>query len=151
MSTFCERPTGKIDYGTPAIVFDPLNEEFGFQTDVCALPENAKCTRYFTPEEDGLKQVWSGMCWMNPPYGKQIGAWVEKAYDSACEGSATVVCLLPARTNCEWWKFCLSGEIRFIRKKLKFDGAIGVSMFPSVVVIFHAHLDPGEIMKVWRP
>ncbi len=52
---------------TPQAFFDALDAEFGFTLDVCALPENAKCERYFTPEADGLKQEWRGVCWMNPP------------------------------------------------------------------------------------
>lgn len=68
---------------TPQSFFDALNEEFGFETDVCALPENAKCARYFTPEDNGLAQTWTGVCWCNPPYGREIGKWVQKAAMSA--------------------------------------------------------------------
>ena len=76
---------------TPQGVFDKLNTEFGFTLDVCATPENAKCKRFFTKDTDGLKQTWSEQCWMNPPYGREIGAWVKKAYESNC----FVVGLLP--------------------------------------------------------
>lgn len=47
---------------TPQDFFDKLNAEFGFDCDVCAIPENAKCEKYYTPEEDGLKQEWTGVC-----------------------------------------------------------------------------------------
>jgi len=151
MSRFCEPVAIRTDYETPTCIFGPLNDEFKFHTDVCANSHNAKCQHYFAPRQDGLKQHWSGMCWMNPPYGKSIGEWIEKAYDSACSGDATVVCLLPVRSNCEWWKFCIAGEIRFIRKKIKFVGAPSVSMFPNAIVIFHAYLDPGNITSIWRP
>ena len=70
-------------WATPQDLFNELNAEFDFDVDVCALPENAKCKRYFTPEMDGLKQDWIGCCWCNPPYGREIGKWVEKAYNSA--------------------------------------------------------------------
>ena len=63
-------------WATPWDFFNKLDAEFGFTLDVCALHENAKCSRYFTPEEDGLKQDWRGVCWMNPPYGREIGKWV---------------------------------------------------------------------------
>ena len=66
-------------WATPQGFFNQLNRVFRFETDVCALPENAKCPHYFTPEVDGLAQAWSGSCWMNPPYGRGIGNWVEKA------------------------------------------------------------------------
>lgn len=124
------------EWETPQDFFDLLNSEFHFELDVCAKPENAKCPRYFTPEEDGLKQKWTGVCWMNPPYGREIGRWVKKAYESAQEG-ATVVCLLPARTDTSWWHdYCMKGEIRFIRGRLKFGGAKHPAPFPSAVVIF---------------
>ena len=81
---------------TPQDFFDRLNAIHRFTTDVCALPENAKCENYYTPDQDGLKQNWTGTCWMNPPYGRRIGEWVRKAYESAQQG-AKVVCLLPCQ------------------------------------------------------
>ena len=71
---------------TPQDLFDRLNAVHHFDLDVCAVPENAKCVRYFTPEVDGLKQDWNGTCWMNPPYGREIGKWVRKAYESVSGG-----------------------------------------------------------------
>jgi phage N-6-adenine-methyltransferase len=123
-------------WATPQTTFDELNAEFGFELDVCALPNNAKCERYFTPEQDGLKQEWVGVCWMNPPYGRAIGEWVRKAYESAQAG-ATVVCLLPARTDTKWFHaYCRSGEVRFVRGRLKFGGSKNSAPFPSMVVVF---------------
>lgn len=90
-------------WSTPQDLFDRLDRIYRFETDVCALPENAKCERYFTPQMDGLRQEWSGICWMNPPYGRQISLWVRKAYESARDNMATVVCLLPARTDTAWF------------------------------------------------
>ena len=114
--------------------FDSLNREFHFDLDACALPENAKCERYFTPEEDGLKQEWNGTVWCNPPYGRQIGKWVEKAYKSGC----TVVMLIPARTDTRWFHDYIYGkaEIRFVRGRLKFGESKNRAPFPSMVVIY---------------
>lgn len=64
---------------TPKHIFDQLNKEFGFNLDVCAVPENAKCKRFFSPKENGLVQPWEGVCWCNPPYGRQVVKWVEKS------------------------------------------------------------------------
>lgn len=123
-------------WATPHDLFSRLNEEFGFHLDVCALPENAKCPRFFTPEDDGLSQKWRGICWMNPPYGKVIGRWMAKAYGSSLEG-ATVVCLVPARTDTAWWHdYAAHGDIRFIRGRLKFGDAKNSAPFPSAIVIF---------------
>jgi uncharacterized protein YjiS (DUF1127 family) len=86
------------DYGaweTPQWLFDALHAEFHFECDVCALPENTKCPRYFTPDLDSLRQPWRGVCYMNPPYGDEIYRWVQKAFEASLYG-ATVVCLYRA-------------------------------------------------------
>lgn len=121
---------------TPQDFFDKLNAQYGFELDVCATHENAKCTRYFTKEQDGLKQEWNGICWMNPPYGRGITAWMRKAFESS-QGGATVVCLVPARTDTAWWhEYSMKGEITFVRGRLKFGGAKHNAPFPCAVVVF---------------
>lgn len=123
-------------WATPQNFFDRLNEEFNFELDVCATSDNAKCVKYFSPEDDGLQQEWQGVCWMNPPYGRAIGHWVKKAFESSLNG-ATVVCLLPSRTDTKWWHdFCMLGEIRLVRGRLKFGDGKNSAPFPSAVVIF---------------
>lgn len=120
-------------------MFDHLNTRFGpFDLDPCATADNAKCARFFTKEDDGLAQRWSGRVFMNPPYGREIGKWVKKAYDEAKFGAAEiVVCLLPARTDTHWWHaWVMWGEVHFIRGRLKFGGSKNSAPFPSVVVVF---------------
>jgi phage N-6-adenine-methyltransferase len=127
------------EHATPQDFFDQLNKEFNFTLDVAATEENAKCKRFFTLAEDGLSQDWSAdVCWMNPPYGREIGKWIEKAYNESLKG-ATVVCLIPARTDTKYFHdFCFKGEIRFLRGRLKFGGSSNSARFPSTVVIFRA-------------
>jgi phage N-6-adenine-methyltransferase len=122
---------------TPQDLFDRLNAEFGFTVDVCALPENAKCERFYTPEIDGLTQRWEGVCWCNPPYGRGIDKWIRKAYRSSRNG-ATVVCLVPARTDTAWFHDYVQGksEIRFVRGRLRFGSSTGNAPFPSMIVIY---------------
>jgi phage N-6-adenine-methyltransferase len=123
------------DWETPDSLFVPLHEEFGFNLDVCATPANAKCNSYFTKDDDGLKQDWEGVCWMNPPFGEQ-GKWVKKAYEEFQKG-CTIVCLLPARTNTNWWHdYVMKGEIRFIKGRPKFKGAKHGLPQPLAIVIF---------------
>lgn len=123
-------------WATPQDFFDSLNKEFNFETDVCANSENAKCDVYYSIEVDGLQQEWTGSCWMNPPYGRGIGKWIEKAYEQSLRG-ATVVCLLPARTDTKWWHdYCMKGEIRFVKGRLRFGGSLSNAPFPNAVVIF---------------
>ena len=125
-------------WATPREVFDALNAEFHFTLDPCADDNNALCPSYFTKEEDGLSMEWRGSVFMNPPYGREIPLWMKKAWESAQAG-ATVVCLIPSRTDTRWWHdYAMKGEIRFIRGRLKFGGAKYGAPFPSAIVIFKA-------------
>lgn len=119
---------------TPQDLFDRLNEQHHFTCDVCATVENKKCKNFYSPEQDGLAQNWGGVLWCNPPYGRQIGKWVEKA--ATC--GAKVVMLLPARTDTKWFHdYVLPyGKIEFIRGRLKFGSAKNAAPFPSMIVTF---------------
>lgn len=129
------------EWETPQLFFDALNAEYHFDVDVCATANNAKCERYYTKEQDGLSQQWKGVCWMNPPYGREIGKWMRKAYESSLYG-ATVVCLVPARTDTAWWHdYAMKGEVEFVRGRLKFGGSKANAPFPSAIVTFWAARD----------
>ena len=119
---------------TPQDTFDALD------VDVCAVAGNAKCARFYTPETDGLAQDWApSRCWMNPPYGRTIARWMRKAWEESLRG-ATVVCLVPARTDTAWWHdYAMKGQIRFLRGRLKFGNAKHSAPFPSAVVVFPAN------------
>ena len=125
------------EWPTPAGLFAELDREFGFTLDPCSTHENAKCRRHFTIQEDGLARDWGReTVFMNPPYGRKIRDWMQKAMESASRG-ATVVCLVPARTDTHWWhQYASQGEVRFIRGRLKFGQAKHAAPFPSAVVIF---------------
>lgn len=126
---------GRQDWETPPEIFAPLHAEFGFDLDVCATAANAKAPSYFSA--DALERRWTGTCWMNPPYGPRLGQWVRKAYESSQQG-ATVVCLVPARTDTRWWHEYVVGkaEVRFVRGRVKFLGAPYNAPFPSVVLVY---------------
>lgn len=130
-------------WGTPKKLFDELNKEFGFTLDPCALPNNAKCNKFYTPEDDGLIQDWSGECvFCNPPYGRKISAWVEKCYNEAKKPNTKVVTLIPARTDTIYFHkyiYHKAKEIRFIKGRLKFESENGnknSAPFPSMIVVF---------------
>lgn len=139
--------TASDSWATPQALFDNLDREFGFTLDPCASPNNAKTERYFTRNDNGLSRSWSGVVFMNPPYGRQIGDWVHKAYRESQVG-CTVVCLIAARTDTSYWHDVVmhASEVRFIRGRLKFEPDTserrptgcsgGVAPFPSCVVVF---------------
>ena len=127
------------EWSTPQDFFDELDKEFNFTLDPCATSENAKCNKYFTVEDNGLKQDWSkDVVFMNPPYGREIKYWVQKAYEESLKG-ATVVCLIPSRTDTKYWHDYIFGkadDIRFIKGRLKFGGSKNPAPFPSAVVVY---------------
>ena len=124
------------DWETPQHLFDQLNDDYKFDIDVRASEKNAKCKNYYTIEDDGLSKNWTGVCWMNPPYGREIGKWMRKAYESSKSGS-TVVCLVPARTDTTWrHDYAVNGDVTFIRGRLKFGGHKNSAPFPSAIVVF---------------
>jgi phage N-6-adenine-methyltransferase len=88
------------DWPTPKWLFDALNREFGFTLDPCSTHENAKCEKHFTVSEDGLREDWSDeVVFMNPPYGRAIGAWMKRRINQ--QGKARRLCVLfrPERTR----------------------------------------------------
>lgn len=129
-----------MTWETPQDFFDKLNSEFNFTLDPCATPKTAKCKKYYTKEDDGLKQDWTGeRVFCNPPYGTAIKNWVKKC----SEEKALVVMLIPARTDTRYFHDYIydKAEIRFIKGRLKFGGKqkrSGSAPFPSMIVIFNA-------------
>ena len=107
-----------------------------FNIDVCSSKSNVPARHFFTPKENGLLQEWRGLCWMNPPYGREIEQWIRKARTSR---SATVVCLVPARTDTKWWHehiVSAASVILFLRGRVRFEGAPASAPFPSAIVVF---------------
>ena len=126
-------------WATPQDFFDGLDQEFHFTLDPCALPYNAKCAKYFTPDIDGLKQDWQGeTVFCNPPYGRAIASWVRKCYEESRKPDTKVVMLIPARTDTSYFHDYIyhNADLRFVRGRLKFGNAEQGAPFPSMVVIF---------------
>jgi len=126
------------DWSTPQDFFDKLDREFSFTLDPCASFRNAKCEKFFTADTDGLAQSWTEeVVFMNPPYGRETGIWIKKAYEESKRG-AIVACLIPARTDTAYWHDYIFpyAEVRFVRGRLKFGDHKVPAPFPSAVVIF---------------
>ena len=127
------------EWATPQEFFDELNGEFHFTLDPAASEENHKCETFFTKEQNGLTRRWGGhTVFCNPPYGREIGKWVQKAWEEHKTNGNTVVMLLPARTDTRWFHEFIYGkaEIRFVRGRLKFGNATNSAPFPSMVVVW---------------
>ena len=132
---------------TPRYFFDNLNKEFNFGLDAAALSTSTLVPgNWYGPDHpdptkrDAFKCLWTGDAkglpiWLNPPYGRVIGEWMAKANREVGLGS-TVVCLVPARTDTNWWhNYCIQHEVRFIKGRLKFGNQKNSAPFPSAVVV----------------
>ncbi|KKL11086.1 hypothetical protein LCGC14_2549350 [marine sediment metagenome] len=140
------------EWSTPQGVFDQLNAEFGFTLDVCATHDNAKCPEYYTKEDDGLSKNWNGICWLNSPYGREIPKWIAKAYHEARAGRATVVCLIPSRTDTRWWHDYVmkADEIRFIKGRPKFKGCTHGLPQPLAIVVFGSETEQTLLKNIGK-
>lgn len=121
------------NWKTPRAAYQMLDAEFNFDFDPC--PPNA----HF----DGLAGSWKQSNYVNPPF-KDIAKWVRKGFEQ-WELGKTVVFLIPARTCTAWWHDYVmkASEIRFIRRRLKYEGAKFNAPFPSCVVIFNGETKNG--------
>lgn len=141
-------PMSSLDetWTTPRDKWNEWNAEFGFTLDAAAVSTSTLCSEWYGPDHpdilrrDALVNDWvhdskGGAVWFNPPYGRTIGKFMEKAHNEARRG-ATVVCLVPARTDTAWWhEYCIMHEVRFIRGRLKFGDGKNSAPFPSALVI----------------
>jgi phage N-6-adenine-methyltransferase len=129
------------EWETPEELYQHYWRRFCFDGDVCATQKNTKHPiNFYTKEQDGLKQDWWQINWMNPPYGSKIGLWIKKAYEESLKGNLTV-CLLPARTDTKWWHDYVvkADSILYIKGRLKFGNQKDSAPFPSAIVIFGLH------------
>jgi hypothetical protein len=115
-------------WATPPDVYAALDAEFDFTYDPCPLDGTG----------DGLLPMfseWRGeRVFCNPPYGPGIGDWLKRGREAE-----VAVYLLPARTDTKWFHELVlpyATEIRFIKGRLKFGGAVNSAPFPSMVVIY---------------
>lgn len=142
------------EWATPQDFYNKLDGYFHFTLDPCCTKETAKCSRYYTIKEDGLKQNWGKeVCFVNPPYSRgQQALWIKKGYEASLKG-ATVVMLIPARTDTKaWFNYCSkAAEICFLVGRIKFVNAEGnnnSAPFPSCLVVFRKTDLPQRIY--WR-
>jgi len=153
-----DQPGGNGGAATPTWLFDRCNQlaldacRHPITLDVAAADWNHKCDRYFTEEQDGLKQGWNAKAaWCNPPHSATIiEGFICKAIAAAQQGT-TVVLLVP------WWNYpymdlCEQhGRIHRISSPVTFECQDGTTLTmnnhfrttPLVVVIFGPTIRPG--------
>jgi hypothetical protein len=124
--------TFNINERTPSGFFNQLDEEFHFDFDPCPLKDN--------PDFDGLLIDWGKRCYINPPYGKAIRGWLEKALLEIQKGNTELaVFLLPSYTDVKWFHEVLlpkAYEIRFLKGRLKFGEHSNTAPFANLIAVF---------------
>lgn len=155
-----------VDFWTPSALFEAVNKKFGpFTLDAAASRENTKCTSYFTEEQDGLNQKWTGVVWCNPPYGRETkasrgtAAWFRKAVAEIDKGHAErIVILAPSYTDLAYFHeviFPRVNTIIYIKSRVKFDGPNickgGTARHASALYVFEKSKSRGiKIGSIYR-
>ena len=134
--------SARDDWETPSDLFDACHAEFGFDFDAAAIERNAKLPRFIGPDDDALKARWSDYgrrAWLNPPYGRKIGAFLDAAVRALDDGVDVVVALVPARTDTAWFQRALSTAyaVWFLRGRVRFVGADAGATFPSALIVWN--------------
>lgn len=129
--------TSKRDtWCTPPSVLAPVRETFGgtIDLDPCwnpnAITEPLVGFDYERRGEDGLTQPWDFILgcrtrvFVNPPFGRALPAWVDKAIAEARKG-AEIIMLLPAAVDTKHFRRVAetASEIAFWRGRIRFLGA----------------------------
>ena len=133
------------EWSTPQDFFDELDARYHFTLDPCSTDENAKCIKHYTNKENGLNKSWKNeIVFCNPPYSN-IKLWAEKCAFESQTNNATIVLLIPARTDTAYFHdyilpFC---KLVFIRGRLKFGDSKNSAPFPSVLCIFNERINNG--------
>ncbi len=135
--------SNRDDWETPRWLFEAVDAIWHFDLDPASNDANSLCELHYTREQDGLAQSWEGhRVFLNPPYGKDMGAWMKKAAAEAEKPDTIVVCLVPARTDTRWWWDNVvpnAAEVSYIRGRLKFEiggRPLSAAPFPSALVRF---------------
>lgn len=135
------------EHGTPDWIIKKLlqhSSRTAFDLDPAATPENAKAPVYYTQDQDGLSLPWNirapekTLVFCNPPYGRDVGKWVRKAYEESFQDVISCL-LLKVSSDTEWWhNYVMKADsIQFIRGRVKYQGvSSGPAPFPSCIVVF---------------
>ena len=130
----------KDKWATPQKLFDQLNDRYGFTLDPCCEIHTAKCTKFYTEEQNGLTKDWSGeVVFCNPPYSRdRIKIWMKKCAEEAAKG-VKIVALIPVSSSSKWWHEFVwnNARIEFLKGRIRFDGAPHTAPFSSCLAIWN--------------
>lgn len=149
MNTKVHFSSKDMTYATPQDLFDKLNSVFNFTLDPCAEPSTAKCSTYYTEQDDGLTKSWAGhSVFTNPPYGVNLKHWVKKCYEESLKVNTNVVVLMPARTDTSYQHEYVYGKaiaICLMKGRIKFGNSKSSAPFPSQLVVYSNRLTQDQL------
>lgn len=125
--------SAKDDWRTPGPVLERVRKVGPIGLDPCTARDNPTRARiaFF---RRGLELPWQGhgLVYVNPPYGRELPAWVTKVVEESWAGSE-IILLVPARTDTRWWgqAYAASASVALWRGRLTFEGAPAPAPFPS--------------------
>lgn len=158
-----------MDWQTPDSFLDLVRQVAPIALDPCTSAENPTgARRYVSPDanilsdygpfgpqlvfgavgRDGLAEPWHawteghGLAYVNPPYGRALGAWAAKIVTEARLG-AEIIALVPARTDTKWFHLMAEHMTSLLlwKGRLTFKGAPAPAPFPSAVFYFGRNWD----------
>lgn len=142
-------------YTPPEIIDRTVRLFSAIDLDPCSNPEKSiPAKNHFTQKDDGLKQVWRGKIYMNPPYGDAIGQWTEKLlFEFGTGNTVEAVALVPARVDTAWFRPFRYAV--FVSGRLKFSGVKNSAPFPSALLYLGANAEKfriafSDLGDAWR-
>ena len=147
--------SARQDWATPPAFIEWLRVEQlrEFDLDAAALQTTAKAPRYFGPDHqipanrDGLAAAWRGHVWLNPPFGREISAWLEKCAEEIKRPEVhSIIVLVPARTDTKWFHELVMPHaylVYLIKGRFNFSCPGHVkdanAPFPNMLVVYRKH------------
>lgn len=146
------------DWKTPEVIVNAVTQCYGGSIDLDPCSGEGSIVNATENWQiiDGLDNPWHGTVYCNPPYGREIWRWVQKAVvEYECGNASEVILLVPARTDTHWWSMLAAYPWCGIRGRLTFVGAENPAPFPSAV--YHLGRRHGtfydvfsELGTIWR-
>jgi hypothetical protein len=145
IATYPDHACTKDEWLTPKHLVDSLGP---FDLDPCAPPPERRlwstAKQHYSLPDDGLVLPWFGRVWLNPPYGNQLGTWMERL---ARHGNG--IALIFARTETrafQDWVWPLASALLFVDGRISFHQSGTGALLrdggaPSVFVAYDQGID----------
>ncbi len=130
----------RVDWCTPPKIYLPIEDFFGqIDLDPCTNAQSlVPALKKVMLPEDGLSVTWNGNVYCNPPYGRGLRNWCDKAAIAPGE----VIMLIPAAVDTKHWQeviFKTAAAVCFIKGRITFQGATAPAPMACVLIYWGKH------------